>query len=214
MIGKEIQDIERDFASPYRGDRRLKNDPTMKAADDLRLPRHLRISFETVRLSQSSTHMMLTRNGRWGGLIRGISFSNRANKVIYRLNMYSVSDLLSSEDIYDLPSPDQPPRDASQSALTPVHPSLLPDNGESSTGTWTTQTQQAFENHAQDTRLPSHSAQTSDATLHSSLIDAELEYGLSPDSLTWNIASGNRDWRLEGGMSNEFPDGVPPNNSL
>ena len=63
MIVKEVQDIERDFDSPYRGDGRSTNHPTMKATKKLRLPRRLGIYFEADRLSQASTHMMLTRNG-------------------------------------------------------------------------------------------------------------------------------------------------------
>lgn len=132
---------------------------------------------------------------------------------MYRLNTYSVPDLLSSEDIYDLPPPDQPPRGASQPALTPFNLSQFPDNGESSTSTWTTQTPQAIETHAQNTQLPPHSAQTSTATLPSTLFDVEPEDSLFLDeALAWNIAPENRAWWLEGGISNEFPDMNPPNN--
>lgn len=126
--------------------------------------------------------------------------------------MYSVPDLLSSKDIYDLPPSDQPPRGASQPALTPVNPSPFPDNGESSTSTWTTQTPQAIGTHAQDIQLPPHSAQTSTATLPSTLFDAEREDSLLPDeSHTWNTAPENRAWWLEGGISYDFPDGYHPN---
>jgi hypothetical protein len=61
---RQIESIERNFASPVRGDKRLKKDPTMKAADNLRLPKHLQIYIGGNRLSRSSTNMMLTRNGR------------------------------------------------------------------------------------------------------------------------------------------------------
>lgn len=63
IIRSEIGDVERNFVPPYRGDGRLKKDPTMKAANELQLPRRLRVYFER-RSSRPSTNMMPTRNAR------------------------------------------------------------------------------------------------------------------------------------------------------
>lgn len=63
IIWQEIQNIERNFASPKRGDGRLKGDPTMKAADTLQF-KNLQIYFGRNQLSQLSTNIMLTWDGR------------------------------------------------------------------------------------------------------------------------------------------------------
>lgn len=89
--------------------------------------------------------------------------------------MFSVLDLLSSGDIYNIP-PDQPLRNSYQPGLPSVNPALPLDSGELPTETSTPQTLQALSLHATYyTQSQSYSAQTNAASHPSTTIDAELE---------------------------------------
>lgn len=63
ILRTEISGIETDFAPPFRGDKRLKNHPTLKLANKFKMPERLYIYLEG-RSARPSTNMLRTGNGR------------------------------------------------------------------------------------------------------------------------------------------------------
>ncbi|KAL3706438.1 hypothetical protein TMatcc_007449 [Talaromyces marneffei ATCC 18224] len=188
-IRSDVSYIERCFNSPYRGNRRSLEHPTMKAADKLQLPNNLQIYFEG-KSSRLSTNMMRTRNGGY--------------------SMRSVTDLLSSRDSYHLPPSDQTFMDPDQPIPPFANTGLPLDNGEYLTGLSSTQILEVLGSHALDTRIQSPSAQANAATRPPASIGPDLENELSSSGgHTWGLAMGNTSRWFEGGTSNSFCDPRP-----